>query len=130
MEVDDLAEERRADVVYTAVAGISPGRGGEVRYDEKGAGGVGDPGEATEVGEEGDGARVAGGRRRDQMWRAEGERKRRKRVFLPHHRAGGCMRRCDGDGGGSLELRISSPVAAADLGQLATETVGPRHGPS
>lgn len=60
-EVDDLAEERGA----ADVAVVIPGRGGEVGYDEEGAGGVGDPGKAHEVREEGDGARVAGGRRRD-----------------------------------------------------------------
>jgi hypothetical protein len=35
------------------------------------------------------------------MRRAEGERQRWKRVSLPHRRAGCCMRRCGGDGGGS-----------------------------
>jgi hypothetical protein len=60
-EVDDLAEERGATVVVVVV----PARGGEVGYDKEGAGSVGDPVEAHEVREEGDGARVAGGRRRD-----------------------------------------------------------------
>jgi hypothetical protein len=96
-EVDDLAEERGA----ATVAVVVPARGGEVGYDEEGAGSVGDPGEAHEVRKEGDGARVAGGRRRDLMRRAEGERQRWKRVSLPHRRAGCCMRRCGGDGGGS-----------------------------
>lgn len=113
-DVDDLAEERGA----AAVACVVTVRGGEVGYDEEGAGSVGDPGETHEVREEGDGARIAVGRRRDQMRRAEGERQRRKRVTLPHRRAGCCIRRCGGDGGGSFKLRGSptpSPVDTADL---------------
>lgn len=76
-QVYDLAEERGAAVVASAVVAVVPGRGREVRYYEEGSRGVGDPGEATEVGEEGNGAGVAGGRRRDQMRRAEGEGQRR-----------------------------------------------------
>lgn len=111
MEVDDLAEEW--GFVFNGVASAGTGRGGKVGDDEEGARGVGDPGEAAEVGEEREGAVVGGGRRRDQMRWMEGERELRQRVLLPH-RAGYCMNVGAGGGGGRVEFG-SSPVAAADL---------------
>lgn len=51
MEVDDLAEEW--GFVLGSAASAGTGRGREVGDDEEGAGGVGDPGKAAEVGEEG-----------------------------------------------------------------------------
>ena len=75
LEVDDLVEEWGFVVGDAASAGT--GRGWKVGDDEEGAGGVGDPGEAAEVVEEGEGAVVGGGRRRDQMRRVEGQRQLR-----------------------------------------------------
>lgn len=91
--------------------------------DEEGGGAVGDPGEAAEVGEEGEGAGVGGGRRRDEMRWVEGERQRRQLVRLPHR--GGRRRGSDAAVGSSPRPIV---WAAGDGTGRGAWLCGPRYG--